>query len=333
MRRALAIATGVLVCGLARAAPEPRGATAASVATKVGTAAEAQARDLFERGLEAARARQWADAEPLFERSAAIVPRASTLYNLALSRFRLERPEACIDAIDRLLGSNDESGATYREYAEELRRRALERVLVLELTVDPPEAVVFVDGVGRPGFGSHRTLVTSPGSHRLDVSERTYSPVHISFSGAAGETSSQSVRLAGLPRADARSRNGVAVSETPHGPVKGVLAKTSGHYGGPSTASWILFATGSALLIGAAVTGAIAWKADEDFVDACPVPSQCPESARPLQAKARDFALACDVLLGAGLAAGGVGGVLWWSAGRPASNGPSALGVRIQGRF
>jgi hypothetical protein len=84
------------------------------------------------------------------------------------------------------------------------------------------------------------------------------------------------------------------------------------------------------LLASAAVTGAVAWKADNDFVEACPTLRGCDPADRALMDRARSFATASDVLLGLGLATTGVGAVLFWRAESSASR-DRAIGVQLQG--
>jgi hypothetical protein len=69
----------------------------------------------------------------------------------------------------------------------------------------------------------------------------------------------------------------------------------------------VLLSAGGAALVGALVTGLLANSADNEFTDKCGGVTNCSPSLRPLQQRTEDLALATDVLLGAGVALGGVG--------------------------
>ncbi|MBX3274233.1 MAG: trypsin-like peptidase domain-containing protein [Sandaracinaceae bacterium] len=110
-----------------RAAPG-LAALMAMVALALGAPAAAQApspadaRAHFERGVRHASDGAWADALAAFERSYALAPRARTLFNVAVALDHLERGEACVDALERLL-SRDDVDHDDRAEAEALRER------------------------------------------------------------------------------------------------------------------------------------------------------------------------------------------------------------------
>ena len=88
------------------------------------------ARATFERGVEASRAEHWDDARHEFEQSLALVPKASTMFNLALAYLKLGRGRAALEQLDAF-----ERAASPGEHAA-----MLERARVLR-----PQAQALVD--------------------------------------------------------------------------------------------------------------------------------------------------------------------------------------------
>lgn len=86
-----------------------------------------QARQLWAEGRDLAEQGEWEAALDRFERSAALVDRASTVVSIANAAVRLERPERAIEALDHLAEIADpeddaqllEAGAQLRAVAEE----------------------------------------------------------------------------------------------------------------------------------------------------------------------------------------------------------------------
>lgn len=139
-----------------------------AVAQESDEAKEEEAKLHFERGVELANANRWAEALAAFRRSATLVPRASTSYNIANALYRLDRP---IDGLNELERYEKFSDVRYN-YAAQQRGEALrdlleEAVAEVELTVRPPDAQLFVDGTLLPAEGIGRRLRLNPGAHSL----------------------------------------------------------------------------------------------------------------------------------------------------------------------
>src|SRR5689334_18147318 len=76
------------------------------------------AKGLFHEGVELLSAESWSEAEDRFRRSVELMPRASSLYNWALSLLALERYDECVEVTDRVLAIADPvEHAEYREHA------------------------------------------------------------------------------------------------------------------------------------------------------------------------------------------------------------------------
>src|SRR5689334_10672557 len=63
---------------------------------------EQRARSAFGAGVQALGTQQWATAEARFRQSLALVPRQSTLYDLAVALYMQGRPRECISVLDQL---------------------------------------------------------------------------------------------------------------------------------------------------------------------------------------------------------------------------------------
>ena len=137
--------------------------------------AEAEAKRLFRKGLALGKANRWADALLVFRRSAALVPRASTSYNIANALYRVGRP---LDGLEELERYEEFSEVRYN-YAAQQRGEALRDLLEkaiaeVQLAVRPPDARLFVDGTLLPIEGVGRKLRLNPGPHSLRLSHDAY---------------------------------------------------------------------------------------------------------------------------------------------------------------
>ncbi len=129
-----------------------------------------EARTLFEEGVRASAEERWTEALDLFGRSRALVPRASTLFNIAIALDRLGRPTASLAAIDEYLEISDpELDADDRRQAMRLRVEAEARLARLVVRVDPEDARLALDGAPLEG-GALRATVVDPGDHVLVAS-------------------------------------------------------------------------------------------------------------------------------------------------------------------
>jgi hypothetical protein len=136
---------------------------------------EQQARRLFEEGLSLAQSERWAEALLAFQRSAELVPRASTSYNIANALYRLNRPADAWVELDRHAAMPEvqsDDAALEREAA--LRVLIYEAVAEVRLTVTPSDAKVFIDGRGSSLEGSERLLRLNPGTHSIRVTHESY---------------------------------------------------------------------------------------------------------------------------------------------------------------
>lgn len=148
---------------------------ASSAAAQATAADQAQARRLFEDGLKLGEAQRWAEALSSFRRSARLVPRSSTSYNIANALYRMGRP---VDAVAEL--NRYESMPDVRDNPAALKRCDALRHLVqpaiaeLRLAITPAGAEVFVDGRLSKETGLERRLQLNPGTHSIRISQESY---------------------------------------------------------------------------------------------------------------------------------------------------------------
>jgi hypothetical protein len=158
-----------------------------------------EARRLFEQGVTAADHERWEEAIDLFRRSAQIVERPGTSYNLAVALDHLGRAREARAALEdyfRLAGDHDSRNAD----AVALRTQLDRRVARLALTVHPESATVRIDGEEQQGSGAERAIVLDPGDHTVEVSAEGVEPQTIQVSATAGASISRTVDLAGEHR-------------------------------------------------------------------------------------------------------------------------------------
>lgn len=136
-----------------------------------------RARRLFKEGLALAESERWAEALSAFRRSAELVPRGSTSYNIANALYRLDRPvEALVelDSYERMIEVHADDAAWERGVA--LRELLEGAVAEVRLSITPMDAKVFVNGRPSASIGSARTLRLNPGTHSIRAIRGGYAP-------------------------------------------------------------------------------------------------------------------------------------------------------------
>ena len=157
---------------------------------------QATARRLFERGLSLAQSQRWAEALAAFRRSADLVPRASTSYNIANALYRLDRPADALVELDRY-GAMAEVQADPRALQREAGLRALlnEAVAKVRFAITPSDATLFIDGQVSSMSGFERLVRLNPGTHSLRVVREGYASAMREFRAERGSREYYSVAL------------------------------------------------------------------------------------------------------------------------------------------
>lgn len=129
-----------------------------------------RARDLFDEGVALARSGRWADALSAFRRSAELVPRASTAYNVANAYYRIGRPVEGLAALDKYDAMPEVSAdPKARDRGNALRELLESAIAEVRLAITPAAATVFVDGRLQEGTGFERAFRLNPGLHTLRI--------------------------------------------------------------------------------------------------------------------------------------------------------------------
>lgn len=128
---------------------------------------DARARQLFEEGVALAKQQSWSEALARFEASRDLRERPSTVFNIGTTLMRLERPKAAIETFERFIAISDSEGQ--RRAAEELLAEARASLVNIDLTIEPANAQLRVDGELLPANGPVHHLVLDPGDRTFEV--------------------------------------------------------------------------------------------------------------------------------------------------------------------
>ena len=183
----------------------------------------AEARVVYERGLEDVEAGRWADALEAFSAAYRLSGVAPALFNAATAMRALGRNVEAREALDRLLAEHDDLDETVRVVATQMREEVAARVAILELAGIPEGAAdlaIRVDANPVADTGARPLPVdVDPGYRRLAVESRALG--RFAWEGD--------------------------VAEGAHVPIEVELERDDG--GIP----WWVFAGGAALVVGAAI--------------------------------------------------------------------------------
>ncbi len=157
--------------------------------------AAAEARAHFDRGRELAESRRFSEAVQAFERSLALVDRPSTVLNLAICLFALERYVEAIEALERYeVGADPAVEGDGIADARRMLGHARANVARLVVEVAPAEAAVLLDGAPIEG-GAARERAVNPGPHVVRVEAPHHAPALLEVEIAPGETIRRAVTL------------------------------------------------------------------------------------------------------------------------------------------
>lgn len=132
--------------------------------------ARREARALFREGLDRAEEQRWREASESFRRSAALVERPSTLFNLGAVLLRLGQYTEAARVLDRCLAVADPRRDRRQvERARPALAEARAAIVTLDVNGVAPGASLLVDGRVIAGEGEVRTLTIDPGAHVIEV--------------------------------------------------------------------------------------------------------------------------------------------------------------------
>jgi hypothetical protein len=228
------------------------------------------AREAFVAGARLAKDAQWGEALAAFERSEKLHPHAATTYNIGACYRAMGRYTMARRWFAQALSENGAAGGSQladgvateiHAYVDEMDRV----VATYEVTLDPPDADIAVDGRALEGRASSATpspatppvyvagtmppgpgqplegltkgkfrLVVDPGTHVVVVSRKGFSDVVERLVAAPGSVTSLSLELATLPAslhiASDREHAVVAVNDMDVGIAPVTLSRPAGAY-------------------------------------------------------------------------------------------------------
>ncbi len=158
----------------------------------------AEARALFERGVQLIDEGRFGEAITTLEASERLRPSPAVSYNLGLALRGVGRPQAAIVAFERYLAQPSRSAtpaelAQVRAIVAELRAA----LVLLDLRVTPADAMVRIDGAAPRVVQA--TITLDPGAHTIEVAAPTYLSASRAIELSAGSRTTLSIALAPTP--------------------------------------------------------------------------------------------------------------------------------------
>lgn len=263
----------------------------------------AQARALFEQGVEASQDHLWADAVDFFRRSRALMERPSAVFNTAVALHRMGRDVEALADIERYLQMTSASERGERQryaQAETLRTDLTRRVAVLTLHLEPSNARVEVDGRAREGEGEQRDIDLDPGRHAIRVSADGHASAQIDVRLGAGERVEREVTL---EVSDVEEPEPVPEPEPEPEPL---VVPEEGGIGELGLVGIIIGGVGVAAGVGALVTGLMSQSTYDSLLERC-TNMVCPPGSEDDISSGETLALVSTVMLGVSIVGIGVG--------------------------
>ena len=161
----------------------------------------AEAESLFRRGVDMAAQQRWGEAAAYFRRARALAERPSVVCNLGFALYRLGAATEAVGTLEDCLALAHADPSWERVHAQELATareniEALrEAVAHLELTLEPADAEVLIDGRARTETGPVRRLALDPGEHEVMVRAPGFDARTEPVSVLSGQSLSRSITL------------------------------------------------------------------------------------------------------------------------------------------
>ncbi|CAN5528957.1 hypothetical protein BH09MYX1_BH09MYX1_47130 [soil metagenome] len=132
-----------------------------------------EARDAFRKGADLAKDEQWNGALVAFERSAALVPHPYTTFNIGVCERALGHYIRARAAFASVNGSADLPELA-RAQAEAMLKEAKGLIATFDVTVDPADATLVVDGAAKTLGAAHASIELDPGHHVFTLQRDGY---------------------------------------------------------------------------------------------------------------------------------------------------------------
>lgn len=155
-----------------------------------------RAQELFKRGLQESALDRWSAALALFRKSYALVPRASTAFNVAMVYVKLKRPADAARAFRQYLAFDEtQTSADRRQAARIALERAETELARLIVEVSPAHATIRINGAEDGLHTIQRSYEINPGELRLHISAPDYESQTMERELAEGDQVALSVAL------------------------------------------------------------------------------------------------------------------------------------------
>jgi len=303
------------------------------------TALADEAKDAYDKGVEAFNSSRYSEAADLFREANELKPSWKLLYNIGQSEAAAKRHGLALEAFETYLakGGDDIPDSRREEVMAEVDRL---RKMVGMVEIKAPEgAEVFVDGVSRG---------TAPLLGKLPVSAGVKHTTHAVLEGE--KIKQREFKVMG---SDTITVDLSPDKEGPAEPEPGDADPESSPQpppveDGPSglkTGGWVMVGVGGAMLIAGAVTGAMSLNLDDELYNDCP-DNHCADDRQKDIDKLGSLSAVTDVMLFGGGAIAATGVVLLIIDAKKnreseqtddvsviPSAGPGFTGAVIQGRF
>lgn len=131
----------------------------------------------FKRGLEFAQQGQFEAAAQEFKSAYDISPRSAVLFNLGQAYALGGKPVQAVETLKRYLSENQvKAGSARRTLVEELMMRSERRIGYLTISVAPPDAELFVDGLLHKLTTLDEPILLAVGEHNVLAVSSGYEP-------------------------------------------------------------------------------------------------------------------------------------------------------------
>jgi hypothetical protein len=161
----------------------------------IGDADRAAAKEHFARGVELAKAKNYAGALSQFEEAYEVAPFAVILYNLGVAHAKLDHPVEAVHALEKVIAEPGKLRADRLRRAKEIVAQQTKRIGHISFAVDQAGAQIRVDGetVGKAPLRDPHPVAT--GMHFVEVVKRGFAPFRKELKIAGGATDTVTVTL------------------------------------------------------------------------------------------------------------------------------------------
>jgi hypothetical protein len=258
------------------------------------------AKDEYDRGVEAFTGARYEEASKAFRKAYELKPSWKLFFNIGQSEAAAKRHGLALESFESYLGQGGDDVPESRRGEVLLEVERLRKMVGKAEIHAPDGAMVFVDGVKRG---------EAPVLGKLPVAAGVKHTIWAVIDGS--KRPQQVFKVTGGDTVTVDLNDKVEKEPAPVEPVPEPIDPDESDDGSSRmiTIGWVTMGVGGALLIGGAITGGMALNLDNDLYDKCP-DDHCPANHQSDIDKLNNLSLTTDILLGVGAAAAVTGFVL-----------------------